>query len=119
MLSPEPLEWRTHLNYLESHQLGGLETYIIQGDDDGPVGYCRIRFGDGDVAIAIDPSHWGKGYASRALLDLEETVRGRIGTLVAAIKSSNKASIRVFTKAKFTAFHKDDTLVVMKKRLEM
>jgi len=83
--------------YIENPNLFGIMVDRLH------VGNIKIdisRHGIGEVGIIIGKDHWGKGYATEAVIRMNGYAKFKgVRKLIACIYSENKSSIRVFKKA--------------------
>jgi len=77
---------------------------VVPKDRPTCIGYCGVRplalTADVEIAFALDPSYWNRGYgteAARACIDASFTTLG-LGSIVATVYPDNAASCRVLTK---------------------
>lgn len=101
--NPNPVSWEEHKDWIKRVvDPGNAETYcLIAEDARGPIGVIRFMSRDHDnfeVAINIAPDRRGEGLGGRFLT---KACADRNGFLVAEIKTTNRASRRIFEKCGF------------------
>lgn len=86
----DQVQWQDHLHWLR-RRLDGESTLYVAEEDGAPVGTCRVD-ADGEVSWTVAPEHRGKRYG-REMVRLVSEAASR--PLVAEIKSSNAASLKI------------------------
>lgn len=100
--------WDAHLAWLQHHcNTPQSSLMIIETLEDGPVGQIRFHEqtdGVWEVGVSIQSCHRQTGWASTALslAILELSVKVKLHSLLARIRSENQASQRLFTRLGFT-----------------
>ncbi|MDD2655146.1 MAG: GNAT family N-acetyltransferase [Candidatus ainarchaeum sp.] len=96
---PKPISWEEHSTYWDSRLRDGRKHSFIISSGGEPVGLLRLDPVEGayEVSILISEGHRGKGFATEALQAAVGLCKGLgIRKLVARVKPSNKASMKLF-----------------------
>lgn len=102
--NPKPISWDEHAAYWDSRLKDGKKHSFIINSGGEQVGLLRLDPADGayEVSILISEGHRGKGFATDALQAAVGLCKGLgIKKLVAKVKPSNDASMKLFEKGGF------------------
>ena len=98
----ESIQWPAHLHWMQERLMDANTKMFILESGDTPIGQIRFdkRGSEWHIGYSIAASSRGKGYGSKIIeMGLKEIMQGKI---IALVKPTNIASVRIFTSAGFT-----------------
>lgn len=111
-LSPEPIPWKNHLEWMERKLADSRCRIYIGMDGNRAIGQIRFDVrddGDAEIDIHLSPTELGKGYGTQLIMEGVKRFFGATssGSVHALVKTGNAASRNAFVKAGFEDLGKE------------
>lgn len=111
-LSPEPIPWKNHLEWMERRLADDRCRIYIGMDGNRAIGQIRFDVrddGDAEIDVHLSPEERGKGYGTRLIMEGVKRFFGATssGSVHSLVKTGNAASRNAFVKAGFEYLGKE------------
>lgn len=105
-LSPEPIEWKNHLEWMERKLADGRCRIYIGIVGNRAIGQIRFDVrddGDAEIDVHLSPAEHGRGYGTRLIMEGVKRFFGETSSksVHSLVKTGNAASRNAFVKAGF------------------
>ncbi|MEC0234313.1 GNAT family N-acetyltransferase [Paenibacillus kribbensis] len=121
--SADEIPYEDHKQWFENSLKMKTRKILIAHENDLTIGVIRLDLKDENevvISINIAPSLRQKGYANKMLYEIESFTTSwsnKIKFLIALIKPSNTASIKLFSKRGYTVVSENEEEIIMRKEL--